>query len=133
MIMRYLKRIAIITLILSTVFIGSCKKQAKCGCDGDALGTGFESVPVYITYSEEDNWAEFSVEGSLYSRYYFCNPTSMMSELTKYDNGERVLMTCQLFWECNYMMQSSNSYYGSIYKAYMCEVVKIESAIYGNN
>ena len=131
--MKYLYKAALITVILSTIFIGSCKKQAKCGCDGDELGEGFIGVPVYITYNEEDNWAEFSVEASMYSRYYFCNPTSMMPELTKYESGTRVLITCKLFWECNYMMQSSNSYYGSLYKAYMVEVEKIESAIYGNN
>ena len=57
----------------------------------------------------------------------------MMPELKKFENGERVLITTDFFYDCNYMMQAGNSYYSYLYQAYACNVTEIETAIYGNN
>lgn len=129
--MRTLYRIFALVIILSITVVGSCKKQAKCGCDGDVINE-FVGYPVYIQYDVENNSAEFTYEGAPTARYYFCNPTEMMPELTKFENGTKVLIDCKLYYECNYMMQASNSYY-SYYQAYMAEVTKIQSSLYGND
>ncbi len=120
-----------ILFILASTLLGSCKKQIRCGCDGDMINS-FVEMPVYIQYSAENNSAEFTFDGNPTARYYFCNPTEMMSELTKYESGTKVLVDCEIYYECNYMMQASNSYY-SYYQAYMVKVDKIQSSLYGND
>ena len=130
--MKYLYKTAIILVIASTALIGSCKKQAKCGCDGDVIDS-FSGEPVYVYFDAENNTAQFRWDGAPYATYYFCNPTEMMTELSKFESGEKVLITCDVYYECNYLYQSSNSYYGSLYQAYMAQVTAVESSLYGNN
>lgn len=131
--MKNIYKIAFISIIISTAFIGSCKKQPKCGCDGDIIRT-MTKESVYIYYDEEFNTAGFSWDGNSYARYYFCNPATMMSELKKFEQNERVLITCDLYYDCNYLMQAgNNSYYSYMYQAYAADVKEIESAIYGDN
>ena len=129
--MKYIYRSIFLLIVLSTTLLGSCKKQVRCGCDGDVINT-FETVKVTIEYDEENGSAQFRNEMAPTAIYYFCNPTDMMPELIKFENGEKVLITCELLYECNYMMQASNSYY-SYYQAYMAKVTKIESSLYGND
>lgn len=129
--MRKLYKVFFVLIILSSTLIGSCKKQAKCGCDGDVINE-FIETPVKIYYDAENNSAEFTFDNNPYARYYFCNPSEMMPELTKYDQGTKILIDCKIYYECNYMMQASNSYY-SYYQAYMVEVTKIQSSLYGND
>lgn len=130
--MKYLYRSIFITIVIASTLLGSCKKQAKCGCDGDIINS-FVGEAVYIYFDEENKSAEFTYPYAPTARYYFCNPVEMMPELTKFKSGDRVLIDCDLYYECNYLMQSSNSYYGSMYQAYMVDVSKIETAIYGND
>ncbi len=133
LIMKYIYRSIFALIVLSMAFFGSCKKQPKCGCDGDVI-SGLAGQSVNIYYDEDANSAGFTYEGNLNARYYFCNPASMMPELTKFAQNERVLITCDMYYDCTYLMQSgNNSYYSYMYQAYACQVTKIESAIYGNN
>ena len=129
--MRFIYKILFVATFIIPLTIGSCKKQAKCGCDGDALNT-LEGVPVYIYYDEENVSASFVAAFDPYSTYYFCNPTPMMEKLTKFDSGDMVLIDFKYYWECNYVYQSSSSYYGNMYKKYMAEVSDIREDLYGN-
>ena len=91
-----------------------------------------DGVSVTIYYDIENVSAFFVPTFDPYSTYYFCNPTPMMEKLSHFDNGEVVLIDCSFYWECNYMYQASNSYYGSIYKKYMADVTDIREDLYGN-
>ena len=102
-------------IVISAVAVLSwgCKKQPKCGCDGDALDT-LRLIHVNISYDVDNKTARFSVLGDPYAVYYFCNPSEWMSQLSKFEQGEEILISGPYFYECNYLMNSSNSpyYYG---------------------
>jgi len=128
--MKIIFKILTITLLLFPVIVGACKKQAKCGCDGDIINS-FAGVPVTVVYDSVNKSAQFRLVGDYYSRYYFCNPTDMMDKLVTFENGAEVLIDCDIYWECNYMYQASNSYYGSMYRVYMADVSDIRENLYG--
>jgi hypothetical protein len=129
--MRFFRKVLVLSVIMVPLIIGSCKKQDKCGCDGDMLSS-FEGTPVRVYYDVDNNSAFFVPLFDSYSTYYFCNPTPMMEKLSQFEYGAEVLIDCEFFWECNYMYQASNSYYGSIYKKYMAEVTDVREDLYGN-
>lgn len=129
--MRFVRKLIVLSLIITPVIIGSCKKQVRCGCDGDALRT-LTSFQVKVYYDEETNYAEFRSIYDTYSTYYFCNPTDMMDKLSKFAQGAEVLIDCEIFWECNYVQQANNSYYGAMYKKYMAQVTDVREDLYGN-
>lgn len=109
---------------------GSCKKQHKCGCDGDALDT-LRSVHVYISYDEVNKTARFSPIWDSYSIYYFCNPSEWISELSKFSQGEEILVSGPYFYECNYLMNSSNSYGYSYMRIYQAQITGVAAYDYG--
>lgn len=129
--MRLVHKILFVAALIVPLSVGSCKKQEKCGCDGDALNT-LEGVQVRIYYNEENLSASFVATFDPYSTYYFCNPTPMMEKLTRFTSGDVVLVDFKYFWECNYVYQASSSYYGAMYKKYMAEVFDIREDLYGN-
>ena len=92
----------------------------------------FRCVEVNIYYDDENKSARFNPVMDPYSTYYFCNPTEMMDKLTKFQNGDVVLIDGQAYYECNYMYQASNSpYYSNFYKAYMVTVSDVREDLYG--
>ena len=129
------KRIAatmalIITVAAVIVLTGSCKKQPKCGCDGDALDS-LDLTHVYISYDAVNKTARFAPIWDSYSIYYFCNPSQWISSLTKFDQGEEILVSGEYFYECNYLMNSSNSYYYNYMRIYQIQVTAVASYDYG--
>jgi hypothetical protein len=128
---RILANIALaLVLISGLVLAGGCRKQPKCGCDGDALDT-LVNAHVYIVYDADTKTARFSSIYDSFSTYYFCNPSEWMSELTKFSQGEEILISGPFFYECNYLMSSSNSYYYSYYKVYQVQVTNVAAYEYG--
>jgi len=128
---RILANIAIaLTLTAGLILVDGCKKQPKCGCDGDALDT-LSLTHVYITYDADQNSARFTPIWDSYSIYYFCNTSEWMSELTKFDQGEEILISGPFFYECNYLMSSSNSYYYNPTKIYQIQVTAVAAYEYG--
>ncbi len=114
------------------VLSGGCKKQPKCGCDGDALDTlELAYSHVYITYDVDTKSARFTPIWDSYSVYYFCNPSEWMSELTKFEQGEEILVAGPYFYECNYLMSASNSPYYSYMKIYQIDVTQVAAYEYG--
>lgn len=129
--MKIVYKILFLSVFIIPLVIGSCKKQDKCGCDGDVLNT-LVGAPVNIYYDEENKSAFFVPTYDPYSTYYFCNPTPMMEKLTKFEYGAEVLIDCSFYWECNYMYQASSSSYGAYYKKYMAEVTDLREDLYGD-
>lgn len=129
--MKIIYKALLVAIFTFPLLIGSCKKQTRCGCDTDVLDT-LVDAPVIIYYDEVNKSAQFTPSFNAYASYYFCNPTEMMPQLTKFENGAMVLLSGEVFYECNYMYQASNSYYGSMYQAYMVTVTSIKEDLYGN-
>jgi hypothetical protein len=123
--------LALVFIIAAGIILtGGCKKQPKCGCDGDALDT-LKSTHVYISYDEVNKTARFSPIWDSYSIYYFCNPSEWISQLTKFAQGEEILVSGPYFYECNYLMNSSNSYYYSYMRIYQVQVTNVAAYDYG--
>jgi hypothetical protein len=120
----------ILAVVAGVILLAGCRKQPKCGCDGDALDTLFDAH-VYITYDADKKMAQFTPLWSPYEIYYFCNPSEFMSELTKFDQGEEILVSGPYFYECNYLMSSSNSYYYNLWRIYQIQVTSVSSYDYG--
>ncbi|MCK7534524.1 MAG: hypothetical protein MZV63_27705 [Marinilabiliales bacterium] len=128
---RILANISIALMIIAGVVLsGGCKKQPKCGCDGDPLDT-LNAMHVYISYDADTKTARFSPIYDSYSVYYFCNPSEWMSELTKFSQGEEILISGPYFYECNYLMNASNSYQYSYMKVYQIDVTYVGAYEYG--
>lgn len=117
-------------IITGVIMAGGCKKQPKCGCDGDALDS-LAMTHVYITYDADTKTARFSPIYDNYSTYYFCNPSEWMSELTKFSQGEEILISGSYFYECNYLMNAGNSYYYSYMRIYQIDVTNVAAYEYG--
>ena len=118
-------------ILLAVLSVGSCKKQAKCGCGGDIINevVGF---PIYIYPDTTYGQATFTPISNPYTTYYVCNPSAFMSKMKKFDYGAYVLVDGHVFWNCNYVMQSSSgSYYSYMYKAYDFEMTDIYEDLYG--
>jgi hypothetical protein len=116
--------------LVAIISDSGCKKQPKCGCDGDSLDTIFQGH-VYITYNETSNIAQFTPIYDSYSIFYFCNPQEFMGELTKFEQGEEILVTGPYFYDCTYLMNSSNTGSYTPWKVYQIKVTAVSSYDYG--
>lgn len=118
-------------LIAGVISLAGCKKQPKCGCDGDALDS-LAQDHVNIVYDADSKSAQFTPLGNPYYIYYFCNPTEFMGELTKFKQGDEILVSGEYYYECNYLMNSSSSsYYYSMYRIYQIKVTDVAPYDYG--
>jgi hypothetical protein len=117
-------------LIAGVISSAGCKKQPKCGCDGDALDT-LEQAHVYISYNAETKSAQFRPLWSSYDIYYFCNPSEFMDELVTFEQGAEILVTGEYFYECNYLMNAGNGGSYSYYKIYQIHVTDVAPYDYG--
>ena len=117
-------------LIAGVISSAGCKKQPKCGCNGDALDT-LQQAHVYISYNAETKSAQFRPLWSSYDIYYFCNPSDFMDELVTFEQGAEILVTGEYFYECNYLMNAGNSGSYSYYKIYQIRVTDVAPYDYG--
>ncbi|MCX6326379.1 MAG: hypothetical protein NT144_06985 [Bacteroidia bacterium] len=128
-----IRKILGVLIIFTPAFSYSgCKKQAKCGCDGDILyALTKEQATVY--YNESGTSIQFSTLTDPYSQYYFCNPGEMFKIFTdnKYKTGDVLQVTGDVFWDCTYLSQSSNGSYQSYYKVYQIMVTDVTVDLYG--
>jgi hypothetical protein len=125
------KLLVVLIIIAPVVTHDGCKKQAKCGCDGDVLFTLTQSQG-YIQFNETGTSISFTTIDNPYSIYNFCNPSEMFPKFSDSKPGDILQVTGTAFWECNYLYQNSNSsYQTSYYKIYMIQVTNVESNLYG--
>jgi len=106
-----------------------CKKQVKCGCGQDVL-YDLTNNSAYIYWSTTAN-IYFQIVGQPYSTYYFCNPSEMAQNLVDAKSGDILLVSGKVYWDCNYVYQSSNSSYQSMYKVYQVQVSSLSLDLYG--
>jgi hypothetical protein len=129
--MRTIRKILLILIIIVPVFTdGSCKKQAKCGCDGDMLfELDREMANVYFTETS----ATFSPLTNPYATYSFCNPGEMYSKMQEYKSGDLLQISGKVFWNCSYLYSTSNSGYSYqyLYKYYDILVTDVKTDLYG--
>jgi glycosidase len=125
------RKLFIALLVLAPLFsyVG-CKKQAKCGCDGDVLYT-LKGSPAYVYFNENGSSIYFTLTVDPYSTYNFCNPAEMFPKLAKYKSGDVLDVYGDVFWDCNYVMQASSSSYGTYYKIYQIMGTDISINPYG--
>jgi hypothetical protein len=125
-----LRKLVIVSIILAPLFsYTGCKKQAKCGCGKDVLRT-ITNVSVNVYWTSPEN-ITFYVVGNPYSTYYFCNPTEMYPNLKDAKQGDVLLVSGHVYWNCNYVYQASNSSYMSSYQAFDCQVTGLTLDLYG--
>jgi hypothetical protein len=125
-----LKKISVFLIIMMPLFAyQGCKKQPKCGCGKDVI---FELVnsQALIQYNEETNTAIFYPLLSAGSTYYFCNPGKWMDTLKKLNTEQYLLISGKVYYECNYLYNSSNYYY-QIPPVYQVDVTSIIEDNYG--
>jgi len=126
-----LRKILVVFIFFAPVISYSgCKKQAKCGCDGDVLFS-LTSEPATVYYNETGTNIQFITLADSYSTYYFCNPTEMFPKLTDYKSGDVLQVSGRVYWECNFLYQSSNSSYQTYQKVYQIQVTDVTVNLYG--
>lgn len=125
------KVLVVLIIIAPVVSYSGCKKQAKCGCGNDIQLT-LEDAPANVFWVSEAN-ITFTLAGDPYSSFIFCNPSEMFPKLQDYKSGDRLLISGQAFWECNWVYQQSNYSYGSssLYKVYVVQVTDVYVDLYG--
>jgi len=134
--MVIIRKILVIMIFVLPVFSWSgCKKQVKCGCEGDIIRSLKSELMdrSSIRYSSGGSTAYFTVSsGIYYDTYYFCNPAEMYSAFQDLEGEDQILLSGDLFWECTYLMNTSNnSYYSYYYKVYNIKVTELKSYLYG--
>jgi hypothetical protein len=128
---KIVRKILVAMIIFAPVFsYTGCKKQAKCGCDGDTLFTLTNELAT-VYYNSTGTTITFTRLTDPYSQFNFCNPGEMFPKFTDYKSGDVLEVSGDVFWECNYLYQSSNYSYGSYYKVYMIKVTDVTVDLYG--
>jgi hypothetical protein len=128
-----LRKFFVALIIIAPVFSYSgCKKQAKCGCGQDVLLTLTESSE-NIYFNATGTILYFMTPGDLYSTYNFCNPSEMFPKLANAKSGDLLQVSGHVYWDCNYVYQSSNSSYQSLYRIYVVQVTDLSQNLYGKN
>jgi hypothetical protein len=127
----FIRKIFVAAIIIAPLFINTdCKKQAKCGCDGDVLFV-LDNKQANVYYNETGTSITFTPLDNPYSTYNFCNPSEMFAKMGDYKSGDVLLVSGNVFWECNYLYQTSNYSYGTYYKVYMIQVTDVTVDLYG--
>jgi hypothetical protein len=124
------KLIVVLIIVAPVVSYSGCKKQPKCGCDGDVILT-MTQTPATVYWNETGTNITFQKVGNQYETYNFCNPEEMFPNLADSKSGDVLLITGNAYWECNYLYQTSNYSYQSYYKVYMVQVTDVYADLYG--
>jgi len=129
---RYIIRKSLLLLIIILPVFSStdCKKQPKCGCDGDMLFT-LSKAQAVVYFTEDGTTITFQTLSDSYSTYNICNPSEMFAGLSESKSGDILLVSGSVFWDCTYLYQTSNSSYQNPYKVYSVQGTEIMSDLYG--
>jgi hypothetical protein len=102
-------RKSLVFLIILTPLIADlgCKKQPKCGCGKDVILT-LAAGRANVYYSEASKSAYFYPELSSGATYYFCNPGKWIDTLKTFSQGQMLLISGKVYYECNYLYNSGN-------------------------
>jgi hypothetical protein len=126
-----IRKLFVAVMIIAPLFsFSDCKKQAKCGCDGDILGS-YTDIQATVYFNETGTNIYFMPLSNPYSTYNFCNPGEMFPKMKDFKSGDVLLVSGSYYWECNYLYQSSNSSYMSSYRVYMMNVTNVRVDMFG--
>ena len=127
-----IRRILVALVIIILVFsYADCKRQPKCGCGRDVLRT-YTNVNASVVFNDTYSLLYFQTEGDPYSFYYFCNPAEMIPKLAESKSGDILQVSGHVYWDCNYVSQSSSSsYYQGYQQIFQVEVTDISLNLYG--
>jgi hypothetical protein len=127
-----IRKLFVAVVIIAPLFsFSDCKKQAKCGCNGDALGT-YTDIQATVYFNETGTNIYFMPVGDPYSTFNFCNPSEMFKKMTEFKSGDILLVSGSYYWECNYLYQTSQGgQYQSYYKVYMINVTNVRVSAFG--
>ena len=131
--MRFLLRKILVVLVIMLPLFSStdCKKQKKCGCGKDVLFT-LTDEPSNVYFNPEGTIMSLQTVGDAYSTYTFCNPGEMFPSVKDFKNGQELMVSGNVYWDCNYVWQQSNYNYNvSLYKQYNIYVTKVYLDMYG--
>ena len=118
-------------LIAGVISMAGCKKQPKCGCDGDALDTLQTRLMSISHIMLKPNQPSSVPLWSNYDIYYFCNPSAFMEKLKTFEQGAEILVSGEYFYECNYLMNAGNGGSYSMYRIYQIQVTDVAAYDYG--
>ncbi len=126
-----IRKLFVAAVIIAPLFFqAECKKQPRCGCSGDVLFTLTDSQ-AKVVFNDTGTNIYFSLDSDPYSTYYFCNPSQMFPKFTDWKSGDELLVSGSAYWECNYVYQSSNYSYQSVYKVYNIMVTNVRTNLFG--
>jgi hypothetical protein len=127
----HIRKILVVLIIIVPLFADlACKKQPKCGCDGDMVFS-YTEQSVYVYFDPVNTSASFTDPYDPYSSFSFCNAQEMMSTLSKYKSGNLLLLTGKVYYECNYLLNSGSNPYSASYKVYQVNVTEVKEDLYG--
>jgi hypothetical protein len=126
-----LKKILVVLIIIAPLLTDQgCKKQPRCGCGKDVIFS-LDSALVSVTYDTVARSATFyPFSNSAGATYYFCNPGEWFSTLKKINTQNYVLLSGKVYYECNFLYNSSNYYY-QIPPVYQVTVTAVMEDNYG--
>jgi len=130
---RLLRKLLVIVVLFVPLFTNTdCKKQKKCGCGKDIL---FElKRPSYVFFNDENLIITMQTIDDFYSYYTFCNSSEIMPDLKNFKSGDELMVSGNVYWDCNYVMQaSSGSYQAYSYRSYVIHVTDIYMDMYGKD
>ena len=129
---RLLRKVLVIIVLLASLLTNTdCKKQIKCGCGKDVVRTFYHEA--YVYFSSESPIITMQVAGDFYSSYSFCNPEEIRPKLANFKSGDVLVVSGDLYLDCNYVWQSSNYSYSSLYRSYNIHVTDIYVDLYGKD
>jgi len=120
--MRKFYKFIFIFVVLVFSLQPGCKKQPKCGCDGDVRFTLSEERGT-LTYDEESGYAVFM---AIYYHFEICYAEKVMDLLTPFEQGETVLVSGDAYDDC-YKMVNPYAAYGK----YMLRLTEIKKDEFG--
>ena len=129
-----MKKHLILKIIVAGLFLlplvpfQGCKKQPKCGCGKDVIHS-LNDIPVTM-YQITSGSIMFTTMLSPGSMYYFCNPSQWYDSLQKLNTSSSLLLSGKAYYDCTYLMQTSNSSYYS-YPVFQVDVTGIKEDNYG--
>ena len=131
MIGQIIRKFLVVMIIVVPVFSYSgCKKQAKCGCDGDTL-FALDKTDAKVYYDASGTSITFQTTDDAYSTYNFCNPQEMFPKFKDYKSGDVLQVSGSVYWDCSYLYQQSNYSYQTYYKVYVVRVTDVSLNLYG--
>jgi len=133
---RLLRKLLVIVVLFAPLFLNTdCKKQKRCGCQHRDELYPLENAISYVFFDDESPIITMQSPKDPYypySYFTFCNPDEIRSKLENFKSGEELMVTGSVYWDCQYVMQSSSgSYQAYSYRSYNIYVTDIYKNMYG--